>query len=73
MSNRRRLATLRARGEDALREIGTLLLAFGPLDAALEYERGTPGTWRAAIGFFLLGATFFGFGLLLEWRRGDAE
>jgi hypothetical protein len=43
------------RVEDALREIGTLLLAFAPLDAALSEG-------RMPIGFLLL---FVGSGLLL--------
>lgn len=60
-------ATQRERIEDALREIGTLLMTFAPLDAAINpAESGI----RLLI-FFVVGVIVFVLALRLERRRLD--
>lgn len=53
------------RVEDAIREIGTLLVAFAPLDVALTEGR----RWGTLLLFLLLGASLFIGSLWLERRR----
>lgn len=58
--------------QELMREVGTLLIAFAPLDVALQ---GNAGSARV-LGFFLgLGLIFYGGSLALEWRlsRYDHE
>jgi hypothetical protein len=55
------------RVEDAMREIGTLILAFAPLDAVFSTDGG--GRPRSVLLFILWGLSFFLGALLLEWRR----
>ena len=59
---------IRERLEETVREIGTLLIAFTPLDAVLWADQ--PG-WRSrALIFALLGVSFLGGALASEyWRR----
>jgi hypothetical protein len=57
--------------EDALREIGTLLIAFAPLDAALTERREHVAVFLLL--FLGLGALLFIGALVLERRRGRAE
>ena len=48
-----------------MREVGTLLIAFAPLDVALQTSRGS----IRVLAFFLgLGLLLFAGSLLLEWR-----
>jgi hypothetical protein len=59
--------TLQERVEDAMREVGTLLIAFAPLDAALTESRTVV---RVLLFFFLLlGVVLFAASLWLERRR----
>ena len=57
--------------EDAMREVGTLLIAFAPLDAALSERK------EHIVGFLLLflglGALLFVGVLVLERRRSHVE
>ena len=55
------------RVEDAMREIGTLVLAFAPLDAVFSPEGS--GSLGSVLLFVLLGLSFFLLALLLERRR----
>jgi hypothetical protein len=52
---------------DAIREIGTLILAFAPLDAVFSPEGS--GSLDSVLLFLLLGLSFFLLALLLERRR----
>jgi hypothetical protein len=55
------------RVEDAMREVGTLLIAFAPLDAAIAESRRVS---RILLFFFLVvGIVLFGASLWLERRR----
>ena len=59
--------SVRERLEEALREIGVLLLAFTPLDATLNRAPGQP---RGAILYFVaIGLCLFGVAILMEHRR----
>lgn len=58
---------VRERIEEALREIGVLLLAFTPLDAAVNSAQGHGS--GVLLYFFGLGLCLFGGALLLERRR----
>jgi len=60
----------RVRIEEAIREIGTLLVALAPLDAAFD-DRVGDGLIKLLI-FVTTGGTLFLFALWLE-RRGDAR
>ena len=57
--------------EDAMREVGTLLIAFAPLDAGLSERK------EHIVGFLLLflglGALLFVGALVLERRRSHVE
>jgi hypothetical protein len=55
------------RAEDAMREVGTLLVAFAPLDAVLT----EPGRRGYVLLFCLGGALLFIGALLLEKRARD--
>ncbi len=61
------LKTVRERIEDAMREVGVLLIAFAPLDVALSEGKGP------RLGFLLLflglGTLLFVGALVLERRR----
>ena len=57
------------RVEEALREIGILLIALSPLDVAFGPERGDASS--NLLIFFVAGATLFSVALLLERRRRD--
>ena len=56
---------------DAMREIGTLLIAFAPLDAALTERREHVAVFLLL--FLGLGALLFIGALVLERRRSRAE
>jgi membrane protein implicated in regulation of membrane protease activity len=62
----RSTTTIRQRIEEAMREIGVLLIAFGPLDAAFSSEAPAPVWWLL---FLFLGLALFVTALLTEWRR----
>jgi hypothetical protein len=55
---------------DGLREVGLLLIAFGPLETAINRT-----SLRDAAGFLMLflggGLALFAIALVLEWRRQD--
>ena len=55
---------------DAMREVGTLLIAFAPLDAALV-ER--PGRTGLLLLFMIFGVLLFIGSLLIERRRSRVE
>jgi len=59
---------VRARLLEATCEIGVLLIAFSPFDAAVVRDREVAGSLLLflGLGFFLL----FG-ALVIEWRHGD--
>ena len=59
------------RVEDAMREIGTLLIAFAPLDAALNERREHVAVFLLL--FLGVGALLFIGALVLERRRSRAE
>ena len=63
----------RERIEDAMREVGTLLIAFAPLDAALSEGRGQMNTLAFLLLFFGLGSLLFVGAVLLERRRSRAS
>jgi len=58
--------TVQERLEDAMREVGTLLIAFAPLDAALA-ER--PGSTSLLLLFMTFGVLLFIVSVLIERRR----
>ena len=60
-------ARLRERAEDLLREIGTLLLAFAPLDAVLWGER--PERLTLVLTFILVGISLTMIAFYSELRR----
>ena len=60
-------ARTRKRIEDFGREVGTLLVAFAPLDAALGSDR--PGQWRVMLLFVAAGLSFVGGSLITAHRR----
>lgn len=70
--NSSRSERLGRRVVDGLREVGVLLIAFGPLESAL---RGPDPAYHARflIEFGGGGLLLFGLSLLLEWRFDDAE
>ena len=57
----------RERLEEAAREVGVLLFAFAPLDAALNETREFRG--RVMLLFLALGVAFFVGALVAEHRR----
>jgi hypothetical protein len=52
---------------DALHEIGLLLIAFAPLDYALD-PRPFSATWVSMISFLVLGIAFVGLSIVGDWR-----
>jgi len=58
--------TVQERVEDAMREVGTLLITFAPLDAALAEGSGIAGKF---LSFVIVGVTLFAGSLWLERRR----
>ena len=56
------------------RESGVLLMALGPLEAALNRD-ATRLSWAEAFGFwyFVIGLAISALALFLEWRFVDAE
>jgi len=63
--------TVRERIEDAFRKIGTLLIAFAPLDAALS-DRGAEKNLPYLLFFLGFGGSLFMLSLILEGRRSHA-
>ncbi len=63
--------TVRERVEDAMREVGTLLIAFAPLDAAFNAERSY--IVALLLIFLSAGALLFTGAIALEWRRTRAR
>jgi hypothetical protein len=61
------LAHMRQRLEDLLREVGTLLLAFAPLDAVLWGDR--PDRTELVLTFVSIGLVLSAVALLSELRR----
>ena len=55
------------RVEELFREVGALLMAFAPLDAALASNE--PNRWGWLLLFLTLGALLTVFALMLELRR----
>ena len=62
--------TMQERLEDAMREVGTLLIAFAPLDAALT-ER--PGRTGLLLLFMAVGVLLFIVSVLIERRRSRVQ
>ena len=60
------MKTAQERLEDAMREVGTLLIAFAPLDAALAEQRGKTGL---LLLFMIVGVLLFLVSVLIERRR----
>ena len=60
------MKTVQERLEDAMREVGTLLIAFAPLDAALAEQRGKTGL---LLLFMIVGVLLFLVSVLIERRR----
>jgi hypothetical protein len=58
---------LKMRVEEALREIGVLLITFAPLDAALVWD--TPGHRTGPLIFLAIGVIVFAVSVYLESRR----
>ena len=58
--------TVQERVEDAMREVGTLLITFAPLDAALAERSGMA---RKFLFFLIVGVVLFAGSLWLERRR----
>ena len=52
--------------EDLMREMGTLLLAFAPLEGALS---SSPSRWFSLVFFLVLGAALFAAAVRSERRR----
>jgi hypothetical protein len=59
--------TIRERFEDVLREVGTLLIAFAPLDVALDAQKTK--NWWTMLLFLSLGLFFLAIALIAEQRR----
>jgi cyanate permease len=59
--------SVRERFEDILREVGTLLVAFAPLDVALTAEKTK--SWSSMLLFLSLGLLFLTIALVAEQRR----
>src|SRR5665213_1415073 len=57
---------------EALREIGILLIAFSPLDMALNSD-GKVLRWTAMCLFLVAGLIMFIGGIIGEWRLGNAD
>ena len=64
------MKTVQERVEDAMREVGTLLIAFAPLDAALA-ER--PGRTGLLLLFMAFGVLLFIGSLLIERRSSRVK
>ncbi|MDD5304148.1 MAG: hypothetical protein PHS14_13690 [Elusimicrobia bacterium] len=62
------MKTVWERIEDGQREVGVLLIAFAPLDVALN--RHSPGNFNYLLLFLGLGAFLFVGALIQERRRG---
>jgi hypothetical protein len=62
--------TAQERLEDAMREVGTLLIAFAPLDAALAEQRGKTGL---LLLFMIVGVLLFIGSLLIERSRSHVK
>lgn len=60
------MKSVQERLEDVMREVGTLLIAFAPLDAALAESRSVT---RALLFFLLMGVALFAGSLWLEGKR----
>jgi hypothetical protein len=67
------LRRLGVRVIELFREVGTLFIAFSPLDAGLEFGRGQNGSAQAAMIFFGAGLGVFLVALALELAWDHAE
>jgi hypothetical protein len=67
MSGKSAAPSVKERIEEILREIGVLLFAFAPLDAALGSDR--PDRWTIVLLFVTLGLSLIVVSLLSEQRR----
>lgn len=54
-----------------MREIGVLMITFGPLDAAVTHE--DPSAVLSLLLFFSLGLLLFVGSIWLEWRRTNVH
>jgi len=59
-------ATMQQRVEEAVREIGVLLIVFAPLDAAFSAGPETRGLW---LPFLLIGLLLFVAAIFTEWSH----
>ena len=60
------MKAVQERVEDAMREVGTLLITFAPLDAALAEDSGVA---RKFLFFVMVGVVLFAGSLWLERRK----
>jgi hypothetical protein len=51
---------------EAIRDVGILLLVFGPLDTLFRAGRGTSLDWLIALGVALLGLLLIAIGIKIE-------
>ncbi len=66
------MKTAQERLEDAMREVGTLLITFAPLDAALT-ESHSLARVLLLFSFLLIGVVLFAGSLWLERRRSHVD
>ena len=64
------MKTVQERLEDAMREVGTLLIAFAPLDAALAERSEKTGL---LLLFMIVGVLLFIVSVLIERRRSRVQ
>lgn len=57
---------------DAPKEIGVLILAFAPLDAALD-TRALEQIWPEVVVMMVIGLVLFVLSLYNDWRLPDAK
>ncbi len=69
MASASEVKTPKERIEDALREIGTLLMTFAPLDAALNRDANV----LSLLIFFAIGVIVFLIALRLERSRRESK
>lgn len=72
VENPGKAAQLARRIREGLREVGILLIAFAPLEAALNRSH-LRDAWGFLVAFVGIGVTLFAFATFLEWRSGDVE
>ncbi|HEV2671763.1 MAG TPA: hypothetical protein VGU74_11760 [Gemmatimonadales bacterium] len=65
------MKTVQERVEDAMREVGTLLITFAPLDAAFVESRSDAIV--LLLFFWIVGVSLFAGSLWLERRRSHGD